>query len=121
MRKMSRNLRTREVYFCAANRGGQMGLEWRPGDNEKVMAANLRMFLSLRDIEAGVKTVYPDRAYWIELGSDELWMQTVEYGAFNNKPHKALNEASRLRIMAARKNERGRTRNRPDGKKRVRS
>jgi len=41
------------------------------------------------EVETWVKAFWPGRAYWIEVGDDESWVQVVEYGAFAGKVHKA--------------------------------
>lgn len=93
---------TREQYAVARLDGVTLGIQSWAGDS--VTSAAVAESLAICQahtvdwcgearaayVERFVRARWPGRAYWIEVGDDESWVQVVEYGAFSGKPHKAV-------------------------------
>lgn len=90
---------TREQYAVACYGGITLGVQVgdaQPATPELVLGA-LHVLAAHRRadeddvagyVERYVRMLWPGRAYWIEVGDDESWVQVVEYGAFAGKVHK---------------------------------
>lgn len=82
--------RTRERYRCVRFGRFTVGLQDDAAPLDETMLGDIVICaVDVVQLEDAIRRAWPDRAFWIEVGDDESWVQVVEYGAFAGKVHKA--------------------------------
>lgn len=93
---------TREQYAVASIRAVTLGVQVSADDPTSPSADDVYRGVAIMYahavnpdavdpayVERYVRTMWPGRAFWFEVGDGDSWVQVVEYGAFSGKPHKA--------------------------------